>query len=85
LKWDKNKRTKRYLWLVVDDAGVIGVLRCDVRHWFIWVTIDGGLDGGGGQCAGGYIGTAMGAWTGAVADALVADAPAATLEAATGA
>jgi hypothetical protein len=48
LKWDKNKGTKGYLWLVVDDDGVLGVLRRDVRHWFIWVPSDGGLDGGGG-------------------------------------
>jgi hypothetical protein len=34
LKWDKNNGTKGYL-LVVDDAGVVGVLRRDVRHWFI--------------------------------------------------
>jgi hypothetical protein len=69
LKWDKNKGTKGYLWLIIDDAGVIGVLRRDVRHWFVWVFIlvpidggldgcldeclDGGLDGGGGRCAGG--------------------------------
>jgi hypothetical protein len=57
LKWDKNKGTKGYLRLVVDDAGVVGVLRRDVRHWFIrvfvLVPIDGGLDGGGGRCAGG--------------------------------
>jgi hypothetical protein len=61
LKWDKNKGTKGYLWLVVDDAGVIGVLRRDVRHWFVrvfvLVPIDGGLDegldGGGGRCASG--------------------------------
>jgi hypothetical protein len=64
LKWDKNKGTKGYL-LVVDDAGVVGVLRDDVRLLFIWVTIDGeldggldgvldeGLDGGGGRCTGG--------------------------------
>jgi hypothetical protein len=48
LKWDKNKGTKGYLRLVVDDAGVVGVLRRDVRHWFVRVSIDGG----GGRCAG---------------------------------
>jgi hypothetical protein len=57
LKWDKNKGTKGYLRLVVDDAGVVGVLRRDVRHWFVWVfvlvPIDGGLDRGGGRCADG--------------------------------
>jgi hypothetical protein len=56
LKWDKNKGTKGYL-LVVDDAGVVGVLRGDVRLLFVWVPIegelDGGLDGGGGRCASG--------------------------------
>jgi hypothetical protein len=52
LKWDKNKGTKGYL-LVVDDAGVVGVLRGDVRLLFVWVPIDGELDGGGGRCAGG--------------------------------
>jgi hypothetical protein len=56
LKWDKNKGTKGYL-LVVDDAGVVGILRRDVRHWFVRVPIDegldGGLDGGSGRCAGG--------------------------------
>jgi hypothetical protein len=55
LKWDKNKGTKGYLWLVVDDAGVIGVLWRDVWNWFVRVPIDGGLDGGGGRCAGGYV------------------------------
>jgi hypothetical protein len=60
LKWDKNKGTKGYLWLIVDDAGVVGVLWRDVRHWFIRVPSDGGLD------------------------RAVADAPAATLEEATG-
>jgi hypothetical protein len=53
LKWDKNKGTKGYLWLVVDDAGVIGVLWHDVRHWFVRVPSDGGLDGGGGRRVGG--------------------------------
>jgi hypothetical protein len=65
LKWHKNKGTKGYLRVVVDDAGVVGVRRCDVQHWFvrvfIQVPIDGGLDGcldgcldgGGGHCAGG--------------------------------
>jgi hypothetical protein len=56
LKWDKNKRTKGYL-LIVDDAGVVGVLRGDVRLLFVRVPIDGkldgGLDGGSGRCAGG--------------------------------
>jgi hypothetical protein len=56
LKWDKNKGTKGYL-LVVDDAGVIGVLRGDVRLLFVRVPIDGkldrGLDGGDGRCADG--------------------------------
>jgi hypothetical protein len=60
LKWNKNKGTKGYL-LVVDDAGVVWVLRGDVRLLFIQVLIDGeldgsldgGLDGGGGRCAGG--------------------------------
>jgi hypothetical protein len=47
LKWNKNKETKGYL-LVVDDAGVIGVLRGDVRILFVRVPIDGGLDRGGG-------------------------------------
>jgi hypothetical protein len=60
LKWDKNKGTKGYLRVVVDDVGVVGVRRRDVRHWFVrvfvQVPIDGGLDGGGGRCAGGYIG-----------------------------
>jgi hypothetical protein len=55
LKWNKNKGTKGYL-LVVDNAGVIGVLRGEVRLLFVWVPIDGeldgGLDGGGGRCAG---------------------------------
>jgi hypothetical protein len=61
LKWDKNKGTKGYLRLVIDDAGVVGVLRRDIRHLFVWVPSDGGLDrgpdggldGGGGRCAGG--------------------------------
>jgi hypothetical protein len=52
LKWDKNKGTKGYL-LVVDDAGVVGILRGDVRLLFIRVPIDGELDGGGGRCDGG--------------------------------
>jgi hypothetical protein len=56
LKWNKNKGTKGYL-LIVDDAGVVGILRGDVRLLFVWVPIDGeldgGLDGGGGRCAGG--------------------------------
>jgi hypothetical protein len=30
LKWDKNKGTKGYLQLVLDDAGVIGVLGRDI-------------------------------------------------------
>jgi hypothetical protein len=55
LKWDKNKGTKDYL-LIVDDAGVVGVLQGDIRLLFIWVPIDGGLDGGldegGGRCTG---------------------------------
>jgi hypothetical protein len=86
LKWDKNKGTKGYL-LAVDDAGVVGVLRGNVRLLFIRVPIDGELDGAW-----------MGDWTGAAADAPAAtskaatgawtgaadDAPAATFEAATG-
>jgi hypothetical protein len=72
LKWDKNKGTKGYLWLVVDDVGIIGVLRRDVRHWFIQVFVlvpidgglDGGLDGGGGRCAGGYVGSSDGGLNG---------------------
>jgi hypothetical protein len=60
LKWDKNKGTKGYLWLVVDDAGVVGVLWRDVRHWFVRVPSDGGLDGGSGRCAGGYVGSSDG-------------------------
>jgi hypothetical protein len=32
MKWDKNKGTKGYHRLVVDDAGVVGVLRRDIRH-----------------------------------------------------
>jgi hypothetical protein len=59
LKWDKNKGTKGYLRLVVDDAGVIGVLRRDVQHWFIRVPSDGGLDGGSG-----YIGSSDGGMDG---------------------
>jgi hypothetical protein len=59
LKWDKNKGTKGYLRLIIDDAGVIGVLRCDIWHWFVWVPSDGGLyvglDKGGSQCTGGYV------------------------------
>jgi hypothetical protein len=51
LKWNKNKGTKGYL-LVVNDVGVVGVLRGDIRLLFVWVPIDGaldgGLDGGGG-------------------------------------
>jgi hypothetical protein len=45
LKWNKNKETKGYL-LIVDDAGVVGVLWGDVRLLFVRVTIDGELDGG---------------------------------------
>jgi hypothetical protein len=52
LKWDKNKGTKGYL-LIIDDAGVIGVLRGDVRLLFIRVLVDGELDGGGSRCVGG--------------------------------
>jgi hypothetical protein len=59
LKWNKNKGAKGYL-LVVDDAGVVGVLRGDVRLLFVRVPIDGELDGGGGRyvggrCAGSYV------------------------------
>jgi hypothetical protein len=39
------KGTKGYL-LVIDDAGVIGVLQGDVRLLFVRVPIDGELDGG---------------------------------------
>jgi hypothetical protein len=57
LKWDKNKGIKGYLRLIVADAGVVGVLQHDVRHWYVWVfvlvSIDEGLDGGGGRCTGG--------------------------------
>ncbi|KAK1694378.1 hypothetical protein QYE76_011075 [Lolium multiflorum] len=53
----KNKGTKGYLRLVVDDGGVVGVLRRVVLHWFVRVPIDGGLDGGGGRCAGCYVGS----------------------------
>jgi hypothetical protein len=53
LKWDKNKGTKGYLRLIVDDAGFIGVLQRDIRHWFVRVPMDEGLDGGGGRCADG--------------------------------
>jgi hypothetical protein len=80
LKWDKNKGTKGYLWLIIDDAGVLGVLRRDVRHWFIRVPSDGGWTGAAATLEG-----ATGAWTGAAADAPAANAPVATLEAATGA
>ena len=52
-KWDKDKGAKGYLRLIVDDAGVVGVLRRDVRCWFVRVPSEGGLDGGSGQCAGG--------------------------------
>jgi hypothetical protein len=52
LKWDKNKGTKGYL-LVVDDAGIVGVLQDDVWLLFLRVPIDGELDGGGSRCADG--------------------------------
>jgi hypothetical protein len=48
LKWDKNKGTKGYL-LIVNDAGVVGVLRGDIQLLFIQVPIDGG----GGRCTDG--------------------------------
>jgi hypothetical protein len=57
LKWDKNKGTKGYLQLVVNDAGVVGVLRRDVQYRFVRVPSDGGMDGGGGRCTGGYVGS----------------------------
>jgi hypothetical protein len=77
LKWNKNKGTKSYV-LVVDDAGVVGVLRGDVRLLFVRVLIDGNWTGA-------RTGAWMGASTGAAAGAPAADALAATSEAAMGA
>ena len=55
-EWEKNKRrgaSPCYLWLLVDNAGVVGVLRRDVLHRFVRVPTEGGLDGDGCLLAGG--------------------------------
>ena len=72
-KWDKNKgrgANPCYLWLVVDDAGVVGVLRQNVLHRFVRVPKDGGWTGAAATSEAGKV-----AWIGAAADAPAADAP----------
>ena len=58
-EWEKNKgrgANPCYLRLLVDDAGVVGVLRRDVLHRFVRVPTEGGLDGEGCLLAGGIRG-----------------------------
>jgi hypothetical protein len=85
LKWDKNKGTKGYLWLVIDDAGVVGVSGAMYGTGSYGSQSMGAWTGAAADAPTDMSEAAIGAWTAVAADAPAADAPAAMLEAAMGA